>query len=137
MKPFKKLVRLGTMQREYYGRTTKKPSYYSIYCKISWRIDPWSGQPCNHPAHPHLSIVGEEGPTRAGNAYGGSGQIDGNLRKYYRQIRPAPGWDHQMIYGLLEIWDKHHLKDHVPEEVLTWLQALPEADRKMPGDWGI
>jgi hypothetical protein len=136
VKPFKKLVRLGTMQRWQPKGSTRKPSYYSIYCKIHWLIDPWSDEPCNHPAHQHLSIVGTEGPTPGGNAYGGTGQIDGELRKYYRKIRPAPGWDHSMIYGLLEIWDKHHLKERVPEQVLTWLQALPDADRKMPGGWG-
>lgn len=91
----KKTVRIGTASA-YDGRR------YSIFCKIEVNEDG------------DLSISGVEGPTHDGNAIGGCGQIDGDLRQNLAHITPAPGWNRATIRKFLDIWDRWHLNDMRP-----------------------
>jgi len=120
MKPFKKIIRLGTTK-------THGGRIYSIFCAIDWKMDT-----INSPKNRHLSISGVEGPLPSGNAMGSCGQIDmdwGKATMYFR-IKPAPGWTHAMMGKFFSIWKQYHLKREVPEDVLAWVKALPDTDRK-------
>jgi hypothetical protein len=90
--------------------------------------------------HGKLSISGVIAPTPAGNAYC-AGQINynfdlGEVKEY------APGWSAPLLSMFLSTWERWHLNDlrpnedgtgwtreEVPQDVIDWLQALPDADR--------
>ena len=94
MDTFKKTVRLGTTKIG--GR------WASVFCRIEW-----DGA--------RLSISGVEGPLPSGNCLGGCGQIDmhnpkiGNL---------AQGWTRAMLARFWQIWERWHLNDMNPGDVV-------------------
>lgn len=91
MDNFVKTVRIGT-SKTHNGRA------YSIFCKVEFK----DGK---------LSIVGVEGPLPSGNAIGGCGQIDMHLRDNIQSIKPAPGWNINMLRRFFAIWQEWHLND--------------------------
>ena len=111
MQDFKKIVRLGSLQ-------TCGGRWASVYCHIQYK----NGE---------LTISGVVGPLPSGNCLGSCGQIHGEIRTIRRY---ATGWTHCRILYLSVMWRNYHLNMlHktliIPEEVLTWLYNLPQADR--------
>lgn len=105
MEPFTKIVILGTTLISGINR--------KVFCRIEW-----DGK--------NLSIQGTEGPRKGGNWYGVSGQI---------VMDPPPEWSQKKIAKFWEVCpDCGHslgskcLYMEVPEEVLEWLNGLPETD---------
>ena len=91
MKDFKKIVRLGT-QPEYHRRRDDYSA--NVFCKIEY-------------VNGELSISGVVGPMSNGDAVGSCGQII--IDNDFTQIKPAPGWNKDMIQQFREVWDKWHL----------------------------
>lgn len=91
-----------------------------------------------------LSISGVIGPSRAGNAYGGCGQIDmefahrndiDNDSRYTNPTKPeefnfAKGWTVGLWLDLLDIWKQWHLKKEYPQSIIDFINSLPDADRQ-------
>lgn len=120
----KKVMRIGTLETHGEGRV-------SVYIKADTERN-------------YLSISGVIGPSRAGNAYGGCGQIDmefahrnkdDNDSRFPNPTKPnefnfAPNWNSKLWLDLLEVWKKWHLKKEYPQEVLDFISSLPDTDRE-------
>jgi hypothetical protein len=109
-------------------RKSFRIGYLETYNKPEevWVSVRWDGQA--------LSIEGIIGP-RTHSAYA-MGQIILEFKEYNNEawytiqdIKPARGWNHEMIAKLFEVWDKYHLNDvrnlEVPAEVIEFLENLP------------
>lgn len=106
-KMINKIIRIGSVLAP-----GKQFLRHDVFCKV--RIE--EGK---------LSITGVIGPTKDGNAAGGSGQIDmefahrnpaDNDRRYSMPIMPsqiqfAPGWTGDRWLDFLDIWHNWHLND--------------------------
>ncbi len=93
----------------------------------------------------YQSFTGVVGPTRGGNAYGGCGQIDMEFAhrnpedddKRYNpptkasEFRFAEGWNEDMWYDLLDVWNAYHMKrEPMPTDIVSFLERLPVTDRE-------
>ncbi len=88
-----KVVRLGTTAIGNNGASV------SVFCRIQYKDG-------------RLSITAVEGPLRSGNAVGSCGQILGHYDiKEIMSMRPAPGWDAEVISRFFQIWERWHLND--------------------------
>lgn len=64
-----------------------------------------------------LSISGVVGPLASGDAVGSCGQIDGYFARRGQDpgridaIEFADGWDQELWFKFLEVWDRWHLND--------------------------
>ncbi len=96
-------------------------------------------------ARGYLSISGVIGPGRAGNAYGGCGQIDmefehrnpeHNDKRYSENLTMADdfnfalGWNKEMWFDLLEVWHEYHLKKEYPQTAIDFIESLPDSDKE-------
>jgi len=118
-----KVVRIGTIPIN--------NRHGSVYCKITFKDK-------------RLSISGVIAPLPSGNALGGCGQIDmefdhankkQNGKRYDNPIKAssfkfAKGWNPHIWYKFLSIWKDYHLSVEVPQEVIDFLNSLPETDKK-------
>lgn len=86
---FQRVVHLGTVKANL--------RWASVFCKIEYEKG-------------RLSITGVVGPLRSGNALGGCGQIEDEIRDAEFN-RFAPGWDHALVKRFVEAWDRWHLND--------------------------
>lgn len=89
MKNFNKTVHIGTYDKN------------AVFCKIEIK----DGK---------LSISGVEGPMANGDCRGSCGQIDMHLREDQANIKPAPGWNAEMLARFFNVWQKWHLNDMRP-----------------------
>jgi len=124
-----KVVRPGAIIDRYGNKTL-----VSFYCKIDFNGE-------------RLSITGVIGPTRGGNAVGGCGQIVGefmhrnpadNDDRWSNPITPeqidfAPGWDEDLWYAFIEVWETYHLNGlHagcVHQRAFGWDKARVDPDK--------
>ena len=94
----------------------------------------------------YLSFSGVHGPLKSGNAKGGAGQIDmefkhrnpnhdDNRTSQFLSPLLTFNWSRKKWYDLLEYWHDWHLKpiDEVPENVIEFLESLPES--KIKPNW--
>lgn len=120
-----KIVRIGTVPTDGGGRV-------SVFCKLADRDG-------------YVSFTGVVGPTQAGNAYGGAGQIDmgfahrdpaDNDDRYTSPTEAeafnfASGWDAEKWLDFLDAWKRWHMKRD-PESIEAAKQyaaTLPDTDR--------
>ena len=82
----------------------------------------------------YLSITGVIAPNKHGSARGGCGQI---IMEFYGSNRDrlykledmhfiSPEWNINKFNTLLSMWDLWRLKENVPDEVIDWLDNLPD-----------
>lgn len=100
MKPFKKIVRIGT-KKEYNSKGVEVDA--NIFCEIKYE----KKQDDKYV----LSITGVVGPSANGGALGSCGQICMSALADIDEVSPAPKWDKSMISQFMQIWDTWHLND--------------------------
>jgi hypothetical protein len=120
----KKIMRIGTMD-------TGNGRRASIYIKTTIEDG-------------NLSISGVIGPLKSGNALGSCGQIDMGFahrnkkddddERYNYLIQPdeikfSPSWNKELWFDLLDVWKRWHLKEEIPDTVVSFLESLPETDK--------
>ena len=119
-----KIMRIGTIK-------TYRGGHVSVYIRAE-------------DTRNHLSICGVIGPSRAGNAYGGCGQIDmefahrneaDNDSRYSNPTKPqefsfAKGWNARLWLDLLDIWKQWHFKENYPQSAIDFINSLPDTDRE-------